>query len=95
LQGIYIPEKGEVYDLNGDGTMDLSVVDAEPPANERIPGVAYVVVGSTYRLSEGNRGNLEFGFSQGRKWADRKYLRPIPTSALQVNPALGQNPGWE
>ncbi|MFC7525223.1 RagB/SusD family nutrient uptake outer membrane protein [Parapedobacter sp. GCM10030251] len=94
-QGIYIPEKGEVYDLNGDGTMDLSVVDAEPPANERIPGVAYVVVGSTYRLSEGNRGNLEFGFSQGRKWADRKYLRPIPTSALQVNPALGQNPGWE
>lgn len=93
-QGIYIPEKGEVYDLNGDGRMDLSVVDAEPPADERIPGVVYVVLGSTYRLSEGNQGNIEFGFSQGRKWADRKYLRPIPTSALQVNPALGQNPGW-
>lgn len=93
-QGIYIPQKGEVYDLNGDGLMDLSVVDAEPPANERIPGVAYVVLGSTYRLSEGDRGNLEFGFSHGRLWSERKYLRPIPTSAIQVNPALEQNPGW-
>ncbi|SFB93721.1 Starch-binding associating with outer membrane [Parapedobacter composti] len=94
-QGIYIPQKGEVYDLNGDGAPDLSVVDAEPPANQRIPGVAYVVLGSVYRLSEGDRGNLEFGFSQGRRWLDKKYLRPIPTSARQVNPALGQNPGWE
>lgn len=93
-QGIYIPQKGEVYDLNDDGRMDLSVVDTEPPAGEKVPGVVYVVLGSTYRLSDGNSGNLEFGFSQGRKWYDKKYLRPIPTSALNVNPDLGQNPDW-
>lgn len=93
-QGIYIPQKGEVYDLNGDGRMDLSVVDAEPPAGERVPGVVYVVLGSTYRLSDGDGGNLEYGFNQGRKWLDKKYLRPIPTSAITVNPDLGQNPGW-
>ena len=26
---------------------------------------------------------------------DKKYVRPIPTTALNDNPALGQNPGWK
>ena len=30
-----------------------------------------------------------------RKWDDKKYVRPIPTTALNDNPALGQNYGWE
>ncbi|WP_111936104.1 RagB/SusD family nutrient uptake outer membrane protein [Bacteroides togonis] len=25
----------------------------------------------------------------------KDYLRPIPSSAIAANPALGQNPGWE
>ncbi len=95
-QGIYIPQKGTPYDLNNDGVFDVAVVDAEPPANQRVPGVVYVVTGSGYRLSEGNSGNLEFGFNQGRLWLDKKYLRPVPSAAIQVNPALlPQNPGWE
>lgn len=34
--------------------------------------------------------------SEGRKWTanDKRFLYPIPRSALQLNPALGQNPGW-
>lgn len=29
-----------------------------------------------------------------RVWYDKYYLRPIPTSELEYNPALTQNPGW-
>ena len=46
-QGIYIPQKGEAYDLNGDGVKDVAVVDKEPPAGEKIKGVQYVVIGKT------------------------------------------------
>lgn len=81
-------QKGEAYDLNGDGIKDVAVVDKEPPAGEKIKGVQYVVIGKTNRLSEGDHGYIEFGFSQGRKWDDKKYLRPIPLTATQINPAL-------
>jgi len=98
-QGIYIPEKDKTYDLNGDGVMDVAVVDAEPAAADKVKGVNYVVVGGSspsYRLSEGDHGYIEFGFRQNRQWDDKKYLRPIPQSAVQINPALlPQNPGWE
>lgn len=30
----------------------------------------------------------------GRVWADKNYLYPIPIDQLQLNPKLGQNPGW-
>ena len=56
----------------------------------------YVTIGSTYRLSEGDHGYIESGFSLDRRWDDKKYLRPIPLTATQINPALlPQNPGWE
>ena len=29
-----------------------------------------------------------------RRWEDQRYLLPIPTNELQLNPALEQNPGW-
>lgn len=95
-KGIYFAQKNTPYDLNNDGIMDVAVVDAEPPANSKVPGVVYVVLGSSYRLTNGNSGNLEFGFNQGRLWLDKKYLRPVPNSAIQANPNLKpQNPGWE
>ena len=31
----------------------------------------------------------------GRTWADKNYLYPLPSDQLQLNPNLGQNPGWE
>jgi hypothetical protein len=30
----------------------------------------------------------------GRVWADKNYLYPLPIDQLQLNPNLGQNPGW-
>ena len=31
----------------------------------------------------------------GRQWADKNYLYPLPSDQLQLNPNLGQNPGWK
>jgi len=94
-KGIYFPQKNIPYDLNNDGIMDVAAVDAEPAPAQKVPGVVYVVLGSSYRLSDGNSGNLEFGFQQNRVWKDKKYLRPIPTSALQMNTNLKQNIAWD
>lgn len=30
-----------------------------------------------------------------RQWNDKLYLYPLPSDQLQLNPNLGQNPGWE
>lgn len=30
----------------------------------------------------------------GRQWGQKNYLYPLPSDQLQLNPALGQNPGW-
>ncbi len=30
-----------------------------------------------------------------RQWSDKLYLYPLPADQLQLNPKLGQNPGWE
>lgn len=29
-----------------------------------------------------------------RTWGDRNYLYPLPSDQMQLNPELGQNPGW-
>lgn len=31
----------------------------------------------------------------GRTWGEKNYLYPLPSDQLQLNPNLGQNPGWE
>lgn len=31
----------------------------------------------------------------GRVWAEKNYLHPLPVDQRQLNPNLGQNPGWE
>ena len=31
----------------------------------------------------------------GRTWAQKNYLYPLPQDQLQLNPSLTQNPGWE
>lgn len=87
--GIYIGALDTPYDLNGDGVADLTV------SGSGSASITRVVLGSAYRLSGEASGYLEYGYGIQRMWTDRKYLRPIPTSVLQVNPALGQNPGWD
>ena len=44
-------------------------------------------------LSEGTYGYLIYHYRLF--WDDKMYTHPIPTTALNVNPNLGQNEGWQ
>lgn len=94
-KGIYFEAKDTPYDLNNDGVFDVVVVDVEPAASSKVPGVVYIVLGSSYRLTNGSSGNLEFGSQHGRVWTDKKYLRPVPNAAIQMNTNLNQNKDWQ
>ena len=87
--GIYIPEKEKAYDLNGDGINDVCVTDGKPGTEK---GVFYIDLSKgQYTLYKNNC----LIYNETRMWADRKYLHPIPKTACVINPALGQNDGWE
>ena len=96
-QGIYVPQEGEVYDLNEDGVMDVCFLSEDIPAGDKVAGVDYILLdGTNYSLSEGDHGYIQYGLSQNRTWLDKKYLRPVPLSAIQINEnLLPQNPGWD
>ena len=88
--GIYIPAMDTSYDLNGDGINDVCVISGEA-GNE--PGVTYIVLDdSKYSLENGTTGRLLY--TVGRNFEEKRYLRPIPKTALNINPDLGQNYYW-
>ncbi|HYH57345.1 MAG TPA: RagB/SusD family nutrient uptake outer membrane protein, partial [Anseongella sp.] len=91
--GIYVPGKGELLDLNEDGSFDVSFVD-EIPA-DRVNGVTYFVIdNNTSRLSGGDKGNLLWLSNREKRYEDKQYLYPIPAGEILLNPQLSQNPGW-
>ena len=47
----------------------------------------------TWTLSEGSYGYLIYHYKV--VWDDMMYTHPIPIAALNVNPNLGQNEGWQ
>ena len=47
-----------------------------------------------FTLSEGTYGYLIYNFKL-TDWDDKMYLYPIPVTAANVNPNLGQNEGWQ
>ena len=87
--GIYIPEKEKAYDLNGDGINDVCVTDGKPGTEK---GVFYIDLSKVQYTLDKNNCLI---YNETRMWADRKYLHPIPKTACVINPALGQNDGWE
>jgi len=98
--GIYISALDVPYDVNGDGVLDVVFTKNLNPPN-KIPGVYYFYVGEL--LSNGAVNNNQLAadghtllvLSQNpRVWNDRAYFNPIPTSVIQMNPNLKQNPGW-
>lgn len=91
--GIYVPAMNVNYDLDGDGKADVCFVAKEPSPTTK--GVQYRIIGSDFQLTDGTSGNLVSYKNVERRWDDKKYVRPIPTKALNDNPNLGQNPGWE
>lgn len=99
FDGLYIPEIGKPFDLNGDGKNDLcfySTSIPRPPQTEN--GVTYVQItvnendaSTTFKVNEDNC----LVYNLYREWKDYKYLYPIPQTALNINPNLGQNEGWD
>lgn len=96
MNGMYVPALGE-YDLNGDGTMDVSFYQGTKPAPSN-PAVALVDAtpsNATGRIQLSNGTSGEVMWNPGvREWEDKKYLYPIPEADLNMNRELGQNPGW-
>ena len=98
--GFYVPALDKPMDLNNDGKMDVYFYKTMPAST--IPGVTYINVSATVngvvnpqRLSQDTYGEIRWLDNVGRDWQDYKYLYPIPYTDLQLNPALGQNPGWQ
>lgn len=93
-EGIYVPEMNQLYDLNQDGSPDVSFVSSTPSNAQK--GVVYVVVdNSSIKLSEGDKGNVLWLSDITKKWEDYKYIYPIPHNERVLNPDLSQNPMWE
>ena len=91
--GMYVKELDVEYDLNEDGKPDVCFVK-EIPA-ETTQGVMYYVLSESMRLTEENTGNIQVYPNVEKKFEEKKYLYPIPEEARLLNPALGQNKGWE
>lgn len=90
-EGIYIPALDEPIDLDGDGEADLCVTQTTAGS---LANVYYIVLADgAYTLSNGTSGRLQYDVD--RNWSEKMYLRPIPRTATSVNPALGQNYGWD
>lgn len=92
-EGIYVPGKDQLLDLNEDGKPDVSFVD-KVPAN-RVSGVTYFVLdNNSSRLSQGNKGNLIWLSNTPKTYTEKHYLYPIPANEILLNPALTQNKDW-
>lgn len=68
--------------------------------NQPLLGVKYT--GTEYESHWGGTAPTQAKNSEGclildnnRQWTDKNYLYPIPSDQLQLNPRLGQNPGWD
>ena len=94
--GIYVVAKGQVVDLSDDGVFgkgDVCFVDALP--SPTVPNVTYVLLtNSTFKLSNGTSGNLQWLSNTPRVWNDKRYYYPLPPNEIIINPALVQNLGW-
>ncbi|GAB3906698.1 RagB/SusD family nutrient uptake outer membrane protein [Mucilaginibacter boryungensis] len=97
--GFYVPALNTPMDLNEDGVQDVLFYQVKPATT--ISGVTYVNVAATVsgapnaqRLANDTFGELTWLTTVPRVWDDKYYLYPIPQADLQVNPKLGQNPGW-
>lgn len=90
--GIYVPSLNTYYDMNSDDQPDVCFANA--PVDDPHPGVFYYILSSSFNLSSGNNGKIMIYPNIDKKFEERKYLYPIPESALLINPNLGQNPEW-
>ncbi|AXY76754.1 RagB/SusD family nutrient uptake outer membrane protein [Paraflavitalea soli] len=98
--GFYVPALDVPMDLNGDGKNDVFFYKVKPAT--QVAGVTYINVAEVVsgvpnpqRLSKDTYGELTWLNNIKRVWEDKHYLYPIPEADRQMNPKLGQNPGWD
>lgn len=99
--GMYVPALNVPMDLNADGVMDVCFYKDTAPANP-VAGVTYVNVGAMVggvtnpqRLSNDTYGELHWQDATTRVFQPFMYVYPLPLTALQLNPNLKQNTGWD
>lgn len=81
-EGMYVPNVGEIMDLNGDGKGDVCFYLTAPTAKQ--PGVTYIDVSTaSMALDHKTYGHLIWLGNTQKSWNDYKYLYPIPTTVLQ------------
>lgn len=91
--GIYVPAKDQLLDLNEDGVYDVAFVDKVP--SPKVTGVTYFILdGTNSKLSEGTKGKLTWLSNLTKVYEDKKYLFPLPFTELIVNTNLDQNKDW-
>ncbi|MCF0173785.1 MAG: RagB/SusD family nutrient uptake outer membrane protein [Bacteroidales bacterium] len=90
-QGIYVPGLDVPMDLNGDGNPDICFCASKAGTT---PGITYILLSDgQFTLSESTKGRVQYE-NAPRSWSEKMYLHPVPQTALNVNPDLGQNSGW-
>lgn len=90
-RGIYVTEDEAMNGFKFNGKTYYINRNA-PHADNSYP-IANTGSDSSFSLTEGTYGYLVYNYLL--EWDDCMYLDPIPESALNVNPNLGQNHGWE
>lgn len=92
--GIYVPAKDVLLDLNEDGKPDVSFVDKKPGTT--VAGVYYFVIDNvSTKLSEGTKGRIIVAANIVKNFPDFKYYAPLPYNELLINKNLVQNEGWD
>lgn len=91
--GIYVKALDTEYDLNEDGKPDVCFVNEIP--DQTTHGVVYYVLSPSTQLTGEREGNIQVYPNVKKSFEDKKYVYPIPEDARLMNPALGQNEGWE
>jgi hypothetical protein len=93
-EGIYVPQEGQLLDLNSDGKPDVAFVTTTP--SSPVAGVYYYKINnSVAKLSEGTKGLLLYQLNLTPQYPDYKYYAPLPFTELLMNKNLVQNTGWD
>ena len=98
--GMYIPSIETDLDLDLDGTPD-NIVSANLTEKAGLSVLTINYNGSNksgtgHILSEGDHGYImvHTKLQSGYHWSEKKYLSPIPSADVTLNPDLTQNYGW-
>jgi starch-binding outer membrane protein, SusD/RagB family len=92
--GIYVPQEGQLLDLNSDGKPDVAFVTTTPPAP--VAGVVYFKINNGIaKLEKGTSGKLIYQLNLTPTYPDYKYYAPLPYTELLLNENLAQNLGWD